>query len=117
MEEMQAKQQNVFEELTKENRKLLRKEFNANIEFRFKFFFWIGFGLLLLALVSGGFSIYFMINIFIEGIVAFQFYICAAIFTLGCIVALFFTSKYHKKFRIWLKENKNIVTRVKTNKQ
>lgn len=114
MEEMKMVSQKVFEDLTKEERKLLRKEFGKGVETRFKIFLWIGIGFLLPALISGGFSIYYMLNIFFADVVAFQVYICAAIFTLCCGGSLLLTSQYHKKFRTWLRECKNIGMRVDT---
>jgi hypothetical protein len=111
MEEMKTEPKKVFEDLTKEERKLLCKEFNKGVETRFKIFLWSGIGLLLPALISGGFSIYFIINIFFEGVVAFQLYICAAIFTVGCGASLLLTSQYHRRFRTWLREC-NIGTRT-----
>lgn len=112
MEDIKTESQKVFEDLTKEERRLIRKEFSKSVEIRFKFFLWSGIVLLLLALISGGFSIYYMLNIFFENVVVFQFYICAAIFTVGCGVSLLLISQYHNRFRIWLRVCKNIVTRV-----
>lgn len=114
MEEIIIEPQKTFEDLSKEQRKQLRGEFNNKVEFRFKMFFGIGIVLLLSALVSGGFSIYYMINIFFNHVVPFQFYICAAMFTIGLIFSLLLTSIYHKKFRAWLKESKKILTRANT---
>ena len=111
MDKNKTDSQNAFEELTKADRKSLRKEFNKSVEIRFRIFLWVGIGLLPPALISGGFSIYYMINIFYAHVVAFQLYICAAIFTIGCSVSLLLTSQYHKRFRSWLSECKSIVTK------
>mgnify|MGYP006924660398 CR=1 FL=1 len=70
--------------------------------------------MLLLTLISGGFSIYYMLNIFFAEVVAFQLYICAVIFTVGGGGSLLLTSQYHKRFLMWLRECKNIVTRIDT---
>jgi hypothetical protein len=114
MEEMKMESQKIFEGLPKEERKLLRKEFGGSVGIRIKFFLWCGIGLLLPALIGAGFSIYYMLNIFIARVVEVQLYICAAVFTLCCGGSLLLTSQYHKRFRIWLRECKNIVTKADT---
>jgi hypothetical protein len=114
---METEPQKTFEDLTREERNLLRKEFGRCVETRFKVFLWSGIGLLLLTLISGGFSIYYMLNMLFTGVAAFKlYYICAAIFTVGCGGSMLLTSQYHKRFRAWLKEYKNIVNTPK-NKQ
>lgn len=117
MDEINTEPHGFFEDLSKEKRKFLRKEFGKCVKIRYKIFFWSGIVLFLLSVASGIFSIYIMINMLFTGIVAYSFYICAATFTLGCIVSLFLTSRYHKRFHTWLKKNKNIDTKVITNKK
>lgn len=112
MEDMQVKPQKVFEELTKEERKLLWKEFNKSVGIRFKYYPWIGLGLLLPALISAGFCLYYMINILLKGVVVFQFYICSAIFTVGCAGWLWLMTRHQRKFSAWLKNCKNIEMRA-----
>lgn len=102
-------QQKRFENLTQEERKSLRKEFNKIVERRFKIIFWIGIGVLCLAVISGGFAIYYMLNLLLQGTIAKELYFCAIIFTVGCCASLFLTSKYHKRFSIWLNDEKRIL--------
>jgi FtsH-binding integral membrane protein len=106
MEEMKTGSQKIFENLTKEERKLLLREFNKGVGFRYKIFRWSGIGLLFPAIISGGFSIYYMINILFAQIVPFQLYICAAVFTLGCIGSMLLTRQYYNRFLIWFGERK-----------
>lgn len=114
---MNAGQKKLFENLPKEECKQLRKEFGKIVEVRYKICLWIGIGLLLPVLVSGGFSIYYIVNILFAGIVVFQLYICAIIFTAGCGLSLLLTTQYHKRFRKWLLEYKNIISRNENAKQ
>lgn len=111
MEEKRAEPEKLFEHLPKEERKQLRREFGRIVEVRFKICLWIGIGLLLPVLVSGGFSIYYMVKIIFDRVVVFQLYICAVIFTTGCCLSLLLTTQYHKRFNKWLKEYKNIISR------
>lgn len=109
--------QKVFEDLPRNERMLLRNEFSDSVEMRFKIYLWSGFGLLFLSLISEATLIYYMINNIFTGFVSFQFYIYTAMLTVGGYLSLLLTSQYHKRFSLWLKENKNITSRIIQNKK
>lgn len=113
MNRIEKEIKNFYEDLTKQEHKCLRKEFYENIEIRFKIFLWSGIVLLLPAIVSGGFVLYYLLNIYFAVTDIFQLQLCAIIFTVNCIASFFLTSYYHRKFRTWLRESKNIVTKSK----
>ena len=98
-----------FEDLTKSERKLLYKEFNKYEAKYLRLLLWFGLGLALVSLISVGFAIYYILNIFINNVVEVELYIFVVLFNLSGGLSLFFTSRYHKKFRLWLKTIKNIV--------
>ena len=98
-----------FEDLTKSERKLLYKEFNKYEAKYLRLLLWFGLGLALVSLISVGFAIYYILNIFINNVVEVELYIFAVLFNLSGGLSLFFTSRYHKKFRLWLKTIKTIV--------
>lgn len=108
MDNMKAEQHKKYKDLTKEARKLLLKEFHGEVETRYKIFLWSGIALLPLVLICGGFSAYYLVNILFTNVVAFQFYIFAAMFNVACGGVLLLRSKYDKRLRTWLKEKKNI---------
>lgn len=104
MEETPKELQKNFEGYTKQERKLLRKGFHKEVELRFKVFLWGGIALLLAGIVSGAFSLYYMLNILFTRFFVFQFYIYTTVFTVGCGASMLLTEQYHKQFRVWLKE-------------
>lgn len=115
MTEIKNGAKKVFEELNKHEQRLLRKEFGKCVGTRYKVFFWCGVAMLALTLVCAGFSLYYMFGILAFGKVSYRLYIFAALVTVCSCGAMLVSSPYHKKFRKWLKDDKNIVMRADVN--
>lgn len=97
-----------YEDLSAEEKRSLTKEFQKVAPKRYLVMRGIGMVLMILALISVCFAMYYIIIFLFNRALSVAFYVCAGIFNVSGICALILTSRYFKKYNAWLKETKNI---------
>jgi hypothetical protein len=110
MEEFTAETLGIYEDLPKASRRVLHKEFRAGTGRRAKIFLWTGIAFIIPMLVCCGFALYYMFRVWTQGI-TYEMYFFVMATTLFGIAGMALASQYHKRFRFWLKADKNIIFR------